>query len=118
MTTTSGFLGDLWSPEQRGVAVVGFAIAVYGGPAIGPVVGGALSSSYLRWRWTKHLTGIVMMAQLILDILLRDESYAPTLLVYKPRTLSHENGNWALRAKVSPYHPLYQTWQLADCSLV
>ena len=33
--------------EQRGVTVIGYAIAVYGGPTIGPIVGDALSSSYL-----------------------------------------------------------------------
>ena len=114
MATTSGFLGDTWSPEQRGVAVVGYAISLYGGSTIGSVVGGALSSSNLRWTWTKYLTGIVMVALLILDILLCDGSYAPTLLVYKPWRLSHESGNWALHAKVNPYHQLYQTWQLAD----
>ena len=83
MTTTSGF-GDTWSSEQRGVAVLGYAIAFYGGSTIGSVVGGALSSSNLRWTWTKYLTGIVMIALLILDILLCNGSYAPMLLVYKP----------------------------------
>lgn len=68
---------------------------------IGPLVGGAISSSYLRWRWTKYLTGIIMMAQLIPDLLLCDESYAPTLLVYKARRLTQKTGNWALHAKVS-----------------
>ena len=42
-----------------------------------------------------------MMAQLIPDLLLCDESYAPTLLVYKARRLRQETGNWALHAKVS-----------------
>nr|ANM86350.1 putative MFS transporter [Cladonia uncialis subsp. uncialis] len=99
ITNTGGVLGDIWSPEQRGVAVVGYAVAVIGGPTIGPVVGGAITSSDLRWRWTEYLTGIVLMAQLILDLLLCDESYAPTLLVYKARRLRHESGNWTLHAK-------------------
>ncbi|CAD6569569.1 MAG: hypothetical protein ASARMPRED_002949 [Alectoria sarmentosa] len=99
VTNTGVLLGDIWAPEQRGVAVSGYAIAVVGGPTIGPLVGGAISSSYLRWRWTEYLTGIIMMAQLILDLLLCDESYAPTLLVYKARRLRQETGNWALHAK-------------------
>ena len=45
--------------------------------------------------------GIITMAHLILDLLLCDESYAPTLLVYKARRLRQETGNWALHAKVS-----------------
>ena len=67
---------------------------------MGPVVGGAITSSDLRWRWIEYLTGIVLMAQLVLDLILCDESYAPTLLVYKARRLRHESGNWALHAKV------------------
>ena len=42
-----------------------------------------------------------MMAQLILDVLPLDESYAPALLVYKARSMRHESENWALHAKVS-----------------
>ena len=68
---------------------------------MGPVIGGAITSSYLRWRWTEYLTGIVMMSQLALDLFILDESYGPTLLVYKARRLRHEQGNWALHAKVS-----------------
>ena len=55
VANTGGVLGDIWAPEQRGVAVSGYAIAVVGGPTIGPLVGGAISSSYLRWRWTEYL---------------------------------------------------------------
>ena len=101
VANTGGVLADIWAPEQRGIAVVGYAIAVVGGPNIGPIVGGAITSSYLRWRWTEYLTGIVMMAQLILDVLILDESYAPVLLAYKARRLRQKSGNWALHAKVS-----------------
>ena len=56
-------------------------------------------SSYLRWRWTEYITGIMMMFFLILDVLILDESYPPALLVVKARRLRHETGNWALHAK-------------------
>ena len=94
-------LFDIWSPEQRGMAMVGYAIAVVGGPTIAPVIGGAITSSYLRWRWTEYLTGILMLAQLIVNMLVLDESYTPALLVYKAQRLRYETGNWALHAKVS-----------------
>ena len=95
-------LFDIWAPEQRATAMVGYAIAVVGGPTIAPVIGGAISSSYLRWRWTEYLTGILMMVQLILNVLILDESYGPALLVRKAQRLRHETGNWALHAKVVP----------------
>ncbi|KAJ5893956.1 hypothetical protein N7495_005647 [Penicillium taxi] len=99
VTNTGGVLSDIWSPEQRGAAIVGYALAVVGGPVLGPIVGGAVTQSYLHWRWTEYLTGIMMMAFLVLDIIFVDESYPPQLLVYKARRLRFETGNWALHAR-------------------
>jgi DHA1 family multidrug resistance protein-like MFS transporter len=35
VTNTGGVLGDLWSPEWRGMAMAGYAMAVVGGPCLG-----------------------------------------------------------------------------------
>lgn len=40
-----------------------------------------------------------MMVILFFDVLILDESYASTLLVYKAHQLRQETGNWALHAK-------------------
>jgi hypothetical protein len=56
VTNTGGVLGDIWSAEMRGVAIVGYALAVVGGPVLGPIVGGAIVQSYLRWRWTEYVS--------------------------------------------------------------
>lgn len=40
-----------------------------------------------------------MLVVLVVDILILDESYPSTLLVYKARRLRHETGNWSLHAK-------------------
>ncbi|CAL5871064.1 uncharacterized protein PFLUO_LOCUS5310 [Penicillium psychrofluorescens] len=99
VTNTGGVLADIWTPEQRGAAIVGYAMAVVGGPVLGPIAGGAIVESYLRWRWTEYLTGIMMMFFLLLDVIFVDESYPPVLLVYKARRLRFESGNWALHAR-------------------
>lgn len=99
ITNTGGVLGDIWAPTQRGPAIVGYAFAVIGGPVLGPIVGGAVVQSYLRWRWTEYLTGIFMLSILILDVLILDESYPSRLLVYKARRLRIKTGNWALHAE-------------------
>ncbi|KAM0096176.1 hypothetical protein ACP6JD_000356 [Aspergillus fumigatus] len=99
VTNTGGVLGDIWSAEQRGAAIVGYAMAVVGGPVLGPIVGGAIIQSYLGWRWTQYITGIMMMFFLVMDVIFLDESYAPVLLVYKARRLRYETGNWALHAR-------------------
>lgn len=99
VTNTGGVLGDIWSAEQRGVAIVGYAMAVVGGPTIGPIVGGAIVVTGTSWRWVQYVTGIFMMFVLVLDVLLLDESYPNALLVKKAQRLRHESGNWALHAK-------------------
>lgn len=98
VTNTGGVLGDIWSAEVRGVALVGYAMAVVGGPTLGPIVGGAIIVTGTSWRWTQYVTGIGMMFMVVLDVLVLDESYAPVLLVKKARSLRYESGNWALHA--------------------
>ncbi|PSN74014.1 MFS general substrate transporter [Corynespora cassiicola Philippines] len=100
VTNTGGVLGDLYSPAWRGIAMAGYAMAVVGGPCIGPIVSTAfVADSSLGWRWTEYFTGILQGTILFLDLIFVDESYPPKLLVYKARRLRHETGNWALHAK-------------------
>lgn len=56
VTNTGGVLGDLWHPTQRGTAIVSYAFAVIGGAMVGPVIGGAIVQSHLRWRWTQYVS--------------------------------------------------------------
>lgn len=56
VTNTGGVLGDIWSAKERGVAIVGYAMAVVGGPTLGPIVGGAVVQSSLGWRWTEYVS--------------------------------------------------------------
>jgi hypothetical protein len=55
VTNTGGVLGDIWSPESRGIALVGYAMAVVSGPVIGPITAGAIVQSHLGWRWTEYV---------------------------------------------------------------
>ena len=99
LRTRGVFLSDISVPIQRETAIVGYAFAVVGGPVFGPIDGGAIVQSYLRWRWTAYLAGIMMIFILLLDVLILDESYPPVLLVYKARRLRVMTSNWSLHAK-------------------
>ena len=100
VTNTGGVLGDLFSPAYRAMAMAGYAMAVVGGPAFGPIVSTALTiQPWLGWRWNQYLTGILQSFFLILAIIYIDESYPPALLVAKARRLRLETGNWALHAR-------------------
>jgi MFS family permease len=57
VTNTGGVLADIWSPQSRGVAMVGYALAVLGGPTLGPVLGGLILQAGLSWRWTQYVSG-------------------------------------------------------------
>lgn len=94
-------MADIWSPQVRGIALVSYGLCVIGGPTIGPVIGSALTSSYLGWRWTSYLTGILMMTQFTADVLMLDETFPPALLVHKARRLRLETNDWSFHAKVS-----------------
>lgn len=106
VANTGGVMADIWQPRERGLPMVIYGVTLAGGPAIAPVIGGALCSAEPRtgWRWTEYLTGIVMMVQLLVDVFFLDESYAPRLLVNKARRRREESGNFALHAMVSTYY--------------
>ncbi|KAK7957676.1 hypothetical protein PG988_012524 [Apiospora saccharicola] len=100
VTNTGGVLGDLFTPDYRGIAMAGYAMAVVGGPTLGPIVSAAVVAvPYLGWRWTQYLTGILQAVVLLAALIFIDESYPSRLLVVKARRLRLETGNWALHAK-------------------
>ena len=76
VTNTGGVLGDIWSPQQRGAAIVGYALAVVGGPTLGPIIGGAIVSSHLGWRWTQYVGVILLCVMLIHDYIHADPPFA------------------------------------------
>ncbi|KAI1848163.1 hypothetical protein JX266_005876 [Neoarthrinium moseri] len=111
VTNTGGVLGDLFSPAQRGIAMAGYAMAVVGGPTLGPIVSAAVvAQPWLGWRWTEYISGILQGFVLFTAIIFVDESYPPKLLVYKARRLRHDTGNWALHAK-------FEEWDVSIAEL-
>ncbi|KAF1961769.1 MFS general substrate transporter [Byssothecium circinans] len=100
VTNTGGVLGDLYDASWRGIAMAGYAMAVVGGPCLGPIVSAAfVAQPTLGWRWTEYFTGILQAFFVTIGAIFIDESYPPKLLVYKARRLRHETGNWALHTK-------------------
>lgn len=100
ITNTGGVLSDIFTPEERGAAIVWYAMAVVGGPVVGPIVGGAIVESYLGWRWTEYVS------------LLFESMYVPI-----PNSLDHRNhddvlppsGRHLRRRELSPSTPSLQS---------
>ncbi|TVY86907.1 putative MFS-type transporter, partial [Lachnellula willkommii] len=100
VSNVSAALGDIWHPKARGTAVCFYAVAVVGGPTLGPLIGSAiLVNPHLGWRWTEYIEAIWVFATLAVCIFCLPEMYAPVLLKKKAQRLRKETGNAAL------YHP-------------
>ncbi|RMZ86408.1 hypothetical protein DV736_g6366, partial [Chaetothyriales sp. CBS 134916] len=94
VSNVSAALGDMWSKEYRGIAVSLYAVAVVGGPTLGPVIGSALLvDPSLGWRWTMYLTAIFIGFMAALSFFCFPEVYSPTLLKRKALRLRKETGD-------------------------
>jgi multidrug resistance protein len=94
-----GAMADMWTSAYRAAAIAGFALATFVGPAMGPIVGGFITDSYLGWRWTLYITAIMAFFFFILDVLFLPETYGPILLKAKAKKLRHERQIWAIHAR-------------------
>lgn len=100
VSNVSAALGDIWEPKARGVAITFYAVAVVGGPTLGPIIGAALVvNPNLGWRWTEYILAIWVFATFALTLFCLPELYAPVLLKKKAIRLRKETGNQSL------YHP-------------
>jgi MFS family permease len=100
VSNVSAALGDIWSPKARGTAVTFYAVAVVGGPTLGPVIGAALLvNPHLGWRFTEYIEAIWVFTIVVLCTFAFPEVYGPVLLKRKAQRLRKETGNQAL------YHP-------------
>ncbi|RMZ85436.1 hypothetical protein DV737_g873, partial [Chaetothyriales sp. CBS 132003] len=94
VSNVSAALGDMWTKEYRGIAVSLYAVAVVGGPTLGPVIGSALLvDPSLGWRWTMYLTAIFIGFIVVLSFFCFPEVYGPTLLKRKAQRLRKETGD-------------------------
>lgn len=93
-------IGDMFPTKTRGkvqtLSVTSFML----GPSLAPIIGSYISSSYLRWRWTMYLDGILSAAILILLIFFLPETFAPVLVRDKAMLLRVETGIWPLYAPI------------------
>jgi DHA1 family multidrug resistance protein-like MFS transporter len=90
-----GAFSDLFGNETRGVVIASFSALVFIGPFISPIVAAFITESYIGWRWTEYITGIMGALALVLDIFLLEETYQKTLLQRRAGNIRKETGNFA-----------------------
>lgn len=99
IAVVAAVFSDIYDNRHRGFAITIFTMMVFTGPLFAPFIGGFIVDSYLGWRWTEYLTGLMGAAALILDIFLVEETYPPVVLVRKAEELRRGTKNWGIHAK-------------------
>lgn len=66
------------------------------GPFISPIVGAFITESYLGWRWTEYITGIMGALAFVLDVVFLEETYEKTILRKRAAVLRQETQNFAI----------------------
>lgn len=105
LAIVGGTLADIWNPVDRGVAMASFAGATFGGPTLGPILGGFIVESYLGWRWTAWITLIASAFFATIAFIIVPESYPPVLLQQRAARLRIETRNWAYHSALDENPP-------------
>jgi multidrug resistance protein len=90
-TNAGGVISDIFSAQERGLAITIFSLAPCLGPALGPMVGGFLGENE-GWRWVQGLLAIFAGVMWILASFVVPETYAPVLLRRRAEELSKQTG--------------------------
>lgn len=98
LTVVGAAFADLFGNTTRGIALTIFAGIVFCGPFVSPIVSGFIVESYLGWRWTQYITGIMSAASFVFLVCFFEETYHPMILVNKAREIRERTGNWAVFA--------------------
>ncbi|KAL2863050.1 MFS transporter [Aspergillus lucknowensis] len=99
IAVVAAVFSDLYDNRHRGLAITIFTMMVFTGPLFAPFIGGFIVESYLGWRWTEYLPGILGAAAFVLDLFFVEETYPPIILVKKAEELRRRTKNWGIHAK-------------------
>ena len=88
---TQPVLSDCWVPEERGKSYTIATFIPLLGPAIGPIIGGAVTQS-IGWRWTFWILSLYDATLVAIGIFILLETYEPILLSGKASKLRKATG--------------------------
>ncbi|OJZ80266.1 hypothetical protein ASPFODRAFT_53633 [Aspergillus luchuensis CBS 106.47] len=95
LSLAGGTIADIWSIEERGMAIAYFAAAPYCGPVVGPIVCGWITVGSGRldlFFWVN----LAFAGSILVLIGLIPETYAPVILKRRAAKLRKETGNTAI----------------------
>ncbi|KAK9356413.1 major facilitator superfamily domain-containing protein [Lipomyces doorenjongii] len=110
LVCAGGSIADMWDPVEKTYGFPIFAIAGFGGPVLGPVIGGYVGVGHIgSWRWTEWISLITAGLVLSLVVLFQPETYAPILLKWKARHLREITGDDRYRGELEITHNTFWT---------
>ncbi|KAH7318876.1 MFS general substrate transporter [Rhizoctonia solani] len=112
-----GTIADLWSPEERGMAMSLYSLAPLTGPAIGPVAG-AWIAERASWRWVFYSTSIADGVIQMIGLWYLTETYAPTILAVKARGLRRSMGDQTICTAYEHKRKGSSTWKFIANALL
>ncbi|CAG8112857.1 unnamed protein product [Penicillium salamii] len=115
LSLAGGTIADIWSIEERGMAIAYFAAAPYCGPVLGPIVTGWINVGFGRldlFFWVNlAFSGAIMVL-----IGLVPETYAPVILKRRAARLRKESGNPNIITEMEKTKPSFR--EIARTSLI
>jgi MFS family permease len=79
LNNAAASLGDIFAPISRNRASIFFAFFAFGGPSLGPIVGGFVQYN-VSWRWNLHIVSIFTAVSTIVALIGLKETHGPTIL--------------------------------------
>ncbi|KAJ5215826.1 MFS transporter [Penicillium cinerascens] len=104
-----GVLSDCWNADQRGKAVGIYSLAPLLGPVVGPIAGGFIAETS-SWRWVFWSTSIAGAVIQLFGLAFLPETYTPTLLKRRAKTLRKESGDLRYYTEFDSMIALYMAY--------
>lgn len=110
LSNSPGVLADLWPPLERGLAMAGFSLMVWAGPALGPVISGflQLTKGVQGWQWSFYVL-LMLGGFTAIFMFTIPETYAPVILRKKAERIR--------RAKIPGYEDVKAPIEATNLSL-
>ena len=86
-----GTISDMFVPEERAGVFGWYLLGPLMGPTLGPLFGG-LIVEHLGWRWVFWILSIVCAFNTIMGFFFLKESYAPTVLAARKKSMESQKG--------------------------
>ncbi|CAI5760387.1 unnamed protein product [Candida verbasci] len=92
-------MSDMFDNKHRGTAISIFAMVLFGGPMIAPIMGGfTVKNSTLGWRWTAYFCGLIGVLAFVMNCFLLEETHHPIVLKNRAEELRRRTRNWGIYA--------------------